>query len=781
MEISSFAVVPLRSSSEQFGLATWQGRDVPAVGVVILSKDDTITDADIERLMPFATQAGTALVRASDVERLQDSSEQHAVEKEWLFWMVNGFADPVILTDANNDIILQNVRAQTLFKANPDDSEGKRRAIWMNNFLFTAALSTSKLEQNAAGRSAHDLTLVDPIEGTELLFEMRTLPATNYFNGARGTVAVLTNITDLRHATEQVTQNVHRLQTAEEEIRLERDRLNLIMRSVPNPIILLDIDNQPILMNHEALRLFQASALDSHRSRRAQLCISNEAKFTSFVSQLRLDPAPGMIAEIVLTDPDTREPLTMSVTSTEVRDELGTVAATVSVMQDVSRLRELERRRHRADPVRLREAGRDRSSGGVDRARDQQPPRSDQERAVPAHQQDPGRRSERQIPADRDQRDRSRVAHSASDAGLLPGAQDGADRHQPVDRRVRSADRKAPQAEPRQDRKRSRCAATAGDRFGGPDQTGAAEPDAQRAAGDAGRRHDLRLDARVARRRSRIPDVRFGAYPDPRYRQGHRRREPAAYLRAILLDEGRKGHGPRSVGVAGHRAGAWRLDQAAQSRRVGARRSASRCPSEDRPSMASGNLLVVDDEESVAVTMGAILEMDGYNVAVSMSGADALKRIRETSFDLVLTDLRLDDIDGLSIVSEICRVQPETVSIILTGYASLESAIKALREGAYDYLIKPCDVDELRAVVARGIERRQLGLQLKERLAELETANADDSRDESRPATARRRGDGPAPGAEHARAGRPRSNSCRRSTDSSRASCRWPRTSSRRR
>jgi signal transduction histidine kinase len=345
MEMERFAVVPLRGGSEQFGLATWQGRDVPAVGVVILSKDETISDADIERLMPFATQAGTALVRASETERLKDSREQHAVEKEWLFWMVNGFADPVILTDANNDIILENLRAETLFKASQDDSEGKRRAISMNNFLFTAALSTAKLEQNAAGRSARDLTLIDPIEGTELLFEMRTLPATNYFNGARGTVCVLTNITDLRHATEQVTQNVHRLQSAEEEIRLERDRLNLIMRSVPNPIILLDIVNQPILMNHEALRMFQASPLDSHRSRRAQICISNETKFTSFVSQLRLDPAQGMSGEIVLTDPDTREQLSMSVTSTEVRDEMGAVAATVSVMQDVSRLRELERRR----------------------------------------------------------------------------------------------------------------------------------------------------------------------------------------------------------------------------------------------------------------------------------------------------------------------------------------------------------------------------------------------------------------------------------------------------
>jgi len=139
--------------------------------------------------------------------------------------------------------------------------------------------------------------------------------------------------------------------------------------------------------------------------------------------------------------------------------------------------------------------------------------------------------------------------------------------------------------------------------------------------------------------------------------------------------------------------------------------------------MPNGKLLVVDDEESVAVTMGAILEMDGYSVSVTMSGADALRQIREMPFDLVLTDLRLDDIDGLTILSEICRVHPDTVTIILTGYASMESAIKALREGAYDYLVKPCDVDELRAVVARGIERRQLGLQLKERLGELETAN----------------------------------------------------------
>lgn len=139
--------------------------------------------------------------------------------------------------------------------------------------------------------------------------------------------------------------------------------------------------------------------------------------------------------------------------------------------------------------------------------------------------------------------------------------------------------------------------------------------------------------------------------------------------------------------------------------------------------MSKASLLVVDDEESVALTMGAILELDGYSVAISTSGADAMKKLHEAMFDLVLTDLRLDDGDGLGIIGEVCRVQPDTVSIVLTGYASLESAIKALREGAYDYLIKPCDVDELRAVVARGVERHQLGVQLKTRLDELESAN----------------------------------------------------------
>ncbi|HEY8758109.1 MAG TPA: ATP-binding protein [Candidatus Limnocylindria bacterium] len=134
-------------------------------------------------------------------------------------------------------------------------------------------------------------------------------------------------------------------------------------------------------------------------------------------------------------------------------------------------------------------------------------------------------------------------------------------------------------------------------------------------------------------------------------------------------------------------------------------------------------VLIVDDEESVTVTMAAILEMDGYSVATALRADDALAQIEAEEFDLVLTDLRLDDFDGMDVLAAARRKSRETVGIVLTGYASLESAVTALREGAYDYMLKPADVEELRATVARGIERRKLGEQLRARVADLEAAN----------------------------------------------------------
>src|SRR5207249_3514277 len=152
--------------------------------------------------------------------------------------------------------------------------------------------------------------------------------------------------------------------------------------------------------------------------------------------------------------------------------------------------------------------------------------------------------------------------------------------------------------------------------------------------------------------------------------------------------------------------------------------SPSACRREGPRPMARADVLVVDDEEGVLVTMQAILEMEGYAVAIAQKGAAAIDLLRRQTFDVVLTDLRLDDLDGLAILAEVRRTSPETVAIMLTGYASLDSAVQALRQGAYDYLVKPCDVEELKATVARGVERRQLTQQLHRRMLELEEAYA---------------------------------------------------------
>ena len=127
-------------------------------------------------------------------------------------------------------------------------------------------------------------------------------------------------------------------------------------------------------------------------------------------------------------------------------------------------------------------------------------------------------------------------------------------------------------------------------------------------------------------------------------------------------------------------------------------------------------VLVVDDEESVAVTIRAILKMDGHDVTAVTSGKEAVRLLNERQYDVVLTDLRLGDMDGVDVLREVQRTSPDTAAIMLTGYASLESAVSALRSGAYDYLMKPSDVEELRATVNRAIERRAL----RRRLLELE-------------------------------------------------------------
>jgi signal transduction histidine kinase len=134
-------------------------------------------------------------------------------------------------------------------------------------------------------------------------------------------------------------------------------------------------------------------------------------------------------------------------------------------------------------------------------------------------------------------------------------------------------------------------------------------------------------------------------------------------------------------------------------------------------------ILLVDDEESVRETMAAILQRAGYDIVAAPSGEKALEHVNSEQFDLLLTDLRMEGMTGVELMAELRKHSPDTPSIMLTGYASLDSAIEALREGAYDYLVKPCHVDILKAAVARGVERGALARSLRERIEELDAVN----------------------------------------------------------
>lgn len=126
-----------------------------------------------------------------------------------------------------------------------------------------------------------------------------------------------------------------------------------------------------------------------------------------------------------------------------------------------------------------------------------------------------------------------------------------------------------------------------------------------------------------------------------------------------------------------------------------------------RRANASRRVLVVDDEENVRITTAAILEQEGYHVETAGDGREALDKVAVGRFDLVLTDLRMEDMDGSTLLGELHTRYPQVVTVVLTGYASIESSIDALRQGVYDYLVKPCVIDDLKRTVRRALEHRE--------------------------------------------------------------------------
>jgi DNA-binding response OmpR family regulator len=134
----------------------------------------------------------------------------------------------------------------------------------------------------------------------------------------------------------------------------------------------------------------------------------------------------------------------------------------------------------------------------------------------------------------------------------------------------------------------------------------------------------------------------------------------------------------------------------------------------------TARVLVVDDEQHVRVTLKEVLSREGHEVLTASSGQEALQVIGDMAVDLVMVDLKMEGMDGLTLVGEIKQRWPETVLIILTGYATLESALKALRYGAHDYLLKPSGPEDIKRSVREGLQKRWREARRKDLLAQIE-------------------------------------------------------------
>lgn len=135
---------------------------------------------------------------------------------------------------------------------------------------------------------------------------------------------------------------------------------------------------------------------------------------------------------------------------------------------------------------------------------------------------------------------------------------------------------------------------------------------------------------------------------------------------------------------------------------------------------SQARILIVDDDPSIRMTLKEVLARESYQVFSAESGEEALRLLHGAGFDLALLDLKMNGMDGLSLMREIRRRAPSTGVIMLTGYATLESAIGALREGAHDYLLKPCEPDVLKVSVREGVKKQWREIRRRELINRLE-------------------------------------------------------------
>ena len=300
-------------------------------GVVLL--EAAMDDETVSALLHAAALAGPVLSRMAAVEEFRLSTARVDQQREMLTTIMNSLPDPIVIINEDRDIIAQNQRAEHLLSTTEKDSEGRRRAVEINNLLFTSHLSKTAMAPRE-GSVARELNLVDPDEGTDLLFEVltHTLGAGDRTEGS--TVTVLRDVTDLRRAANELERQVQRVRLAEIEAKRERDRLNLILENVADPILVTDDRSNIILMNKEAEQLFEAD--ETANWQRAQTVQANDTKFTTFISDFTISPSLARREQMKLHLPGSTTELPVEVVSGKILNKRGEPLAIVSVLHDLT-------------------------------------------------------------------------------------------------------------------------------------------------------------------------------------------------------------------------------------------------------------------------------------------------------------------------------------------------------------------------------------------------------------------------------------------------------------
>ena len=253
-------------------------------------------------------------------------------ERMLLYSIINAVTDPILLTDTEGKLIIANSHAEKLFAAPEDASEGWRRAVALNNMLFSAALSTNAVTELELAR--RELLLVDPLEGSDLLFELLSSRAKDERQGTY-VVSILRNVTDLARAKEEIEESYRTLRVAQAEVRDERHRLDLIIDSVADPILVTDQEGDIVLMNEPAERLFNVPGTASEAAQRHVR--ANGAHLTSFVSNVLTRTGEQRYrGEIQLSDPITGRALPVEGVAGTILSEQGELMWVVTILHDMT-------------------------------------------------------------------------------------------------------------------------------------------------------------------------------------------------------------------------------------------------------------------------------------------------------------------------------------------------------------------------------------------------------------------------------------------------------------